>query len=125
MRLIFIETFFICMNKQICIISGIVSIIASGICLLFNWTISTGIIIGLLSSLIYFFLLNKTYKINEDGSISKGGIIAFFLRIIILALPLLIACLLPNIFNIFGAFGGVMLFRFVMIIFFLKEKGGM
>ena len=113
------------MNKTICITSGIVCLIASLVCLFFNWKISTGIIIGLISSLVYFLLLNKTFKVKEDGSFSKGGIIAFLLRIVILALPLLIACLLPNIFNIFGAFAGILLFRIVMIVFFFREKGEM
>ena len=112
-------------NKQIYIYSGILGIIACAICWYFNWRISTGILIGLISSFIYFYLINNSFKLKEDGSISKGGVIGFILRIVVIALPLLIACLLPDYFNIFGAFGGVMLFRFVMIFYFLKQKGEM
>lgn len=114
---------FISMNKQIYIISGLLAVIASIICLFFNWRFSTGIIIGVLSSFIYFYLLNGSFKINEDGSIGKGGIIKFIIRICIIALPLLISFLLPDYFNIFGAFAGVMIFRIVMIAFFFKKKG--
>lgn len=111
------------MNKQIYLYSGIISVIASIICAFFNWTISTGVIIGALSSFVYFYILNMNFKINEDGNISKGGVLGYFIRLIVLALPLLIACLLPNVFNIFGAFAGIMLFRIVMIIMFFTKKG--
>lgn len=112
------------MNKKIYLYSGILSVIASVICAFFNWRISTGIIIGTICSFGYFYLLNENFKIGEDGNISKGGVLGYFLRIALIALPLLISCLLPNVFNIFGAFGGVMLFRIVMIIIFFNEKGG-
>lgn len=111
------------MNRKIYLYSGILSIIASVICAYFNWRISTGIIIGVICSFLYFYVLNENFKIDENGKISKGGIFGYFIRIALLALPLLVACLFANIFNIFGAFGGVMLFRIVMIIMFFIEKG--
>lgn len=113
------------MNKNIYLYSGILAVIVSLICAYFNWRISTGIIIGVLCSFVYFYTLNESFKINEDGSVSKGGLLGFFIRIVLIAFPLLVACLFPNIFNIFGAFGGVMLFRIVMIFYFFKEKGEM
>ena len=114
---------FVFMGKEVYIVSSIVGIVTSLICLFFDWKISTGIIIGLISSLIYFFILSKTFKLNDDGSINKGNALLFIVRIFVIALPLLIACLLPDVFNIFGAFGGVMLFRFVMMFYFFKKKG--
>lgn len=114
---------FISMNKQIYMFSSIFGLLISVICLFFNWKISTGIIIGILSSFIYFYLLNGSFKINEDGSIDKGGIVKYFIRIIVIALPLFLSYILPEYFNIFGAFAGVMIFRIVMIIFFFKKKG--
>ena len=42
------------------------------------------------------------FKIKEDGTISKGSALGFIIRILVIALPLLIACLFPNVFNIFG-----------------------
>lgn len=111
------------MNKQIYLYSGIISIVASIVCAFFNYRISLGIIIGALSSFLYFYILNMNFKISEDGNISKGGILGYLVRLIVLALPLLIACLLPNIFNIFGAFAGIMLFRIVMMFMFFKTKG--
>ncbi|MBQ0036844.1 MAG: ATP synthase subunit I [Firmicutes bacterium] len=112
------------MNKNIYLYSGILGLLASVICGFFNWCISSGIIIGLLSSYLYFYLLNMQFQF-KDGEIKKGGILGFGIRIIVLALPLLIACLLPNYFNIFGAFGGVMVFRIIMMIMFFKQKGEM
>lgn len=111
------------MKKEIYLYSGIITIVASLICIYFDWRISSGIIIGALSSFLYFYILNMNFKINEDGNISKGGILGYFIRILVLAIPLLIACLMPNVFNIFGAFAGVMLFRIVMIVMFLIKKG--
>ena len=113
---------FNCMNKQIYLYSGILGIIASVICAFFNWRISTGVLIGVICSYLYFYLLNIQFNF-KDGKVSKGGILGFGIRILVIALPLLIACLLPNYFNIFGAFGGVMLFRFVMMYIFFKQKG--
>lgn len=111
-------------NKQIYFYSGIIATIACVICGYFNWKISLGIAIGVLSSFVYFFVLNLTFKI-EDGKMSKGGIFGFFFRIIIIAFPLLVSCLFPQYFNIFGAFGGVMLFRIVMMVMFFKQREDM
>ena len=111
------------MNKTIYLYSGIISIVTSAVCAFFNYRISLGIIIGALSSFVYFYILNMNFKINEDGNISKGGILGYVVRLIVLALPLLVSCLLPNVFNIFGAFAGIMLFRIIMIIIFFKTKG--
>ena len=111
------------MNKKIYLFSGILAIIASIACVYFNWRISTGIIIGIICSYGYFYLLNKSLNVKEDGSISKGGVIGFLVRILLIALPLAISVLLPEYFNIFGAFAGVMIFRIIMIIYFFKQKG--
>ena len=113
------------MNKKIYLYSGIFGIVASIIAYFFNWRVSTGVIIGVLFSYLYFIILNMNFKIKEDGTISKGSALGFIIRILVIALPLLIACLFPNVFNIFGAFAGVMLFRIVMIILFFIEKGEM
>ena len=110
-------------NKQIYLYSGVLAIIASVVCAYFNWRISTGIIIGIICSYGYFYLLNKSLNVKEDGSISKGGVIGFLVRILLIALPLAISVLLPEYFNIFGAFAGVMIFRIIMIIYFFKQKG--
>lgn len=117
-----VMSLFISMNKEIYLYSSIIGVFASIVCAFFNWRISTGILIGMLSSYLYFYLLNLQFKV-VDGKISKGGIIGYFLRIIVLALPLLLACLLPNYFNIFGAFGGIMAFRIIMMIIYFKQKG--
>ena len=117
-----VMSLFISMNKEIYLYSSIIGVLASIVCAFFNWRISTGILIGMLSSYLYFYLLNLQFKV-VDGKISKGGIIGYFLRIIVLALPLLLACLLPNYFNIFGAFGGIMAFRIIMMIIYFKQKG--
>lgn len=111
------------MKKEIYLYSGIISVVASLICLFFDWRISSGIMIGVLSSFLYFYILNINFKINEDGNISKGGVFGYFARILVLAVPLLIACLLPDIFNIFGAFAGVMVFRIIMMFMFFIRKG--
>ena len=112
------------MNKKVYIYSGILAALASLICLYFDYRISTGIVIGLLSSYLYFYILNMQFKI-EDGKMNKGGVLGYFIRIAVIALPLLLACLMPQYFNIFGAFGGVMLFRVVMMVMFILQKGDM
>ena len=110
------------MNKQIYIFSSIVSVIASLVCIFFDWRISTGIILGTISSFLYFYLLNKFVKVSMEGNVSKGSVVFSILRIFILALPLAVAYFLPTVFNFFGAFAGVMIFRLIMIIIFFKNK---
>ena len=114
---------FIFMKKEVYLYSLIVCLLASVVAAFFNWRISTGIIIGAVSSVIYLLLLNATFKI-KDGKISKGGVVGFFARILVLALPLLIACLLPNYFNVFAVFGAIMVFRIIMMIMFFRTKEG-
>lgn len=111
------------MKKDLFIISAILGIIASAIGMIFKLNIGLGILLGTIFSLLYFYLLNVSYKTNEDGTLYRGSIVSYFLRLIVIAIPLLVSCLLPDIFNIFASFGGIMLFRIIMIISFFKQKG--
>lgn len=111
------------MKKELLITSSIVGVLASIVCLFFKWQYAISVLMGLAFSFLYFYLLTSSFKINENGEISKGSFIGWLLRIIVLAIPLLISCLLPNVFNIFATFGGIMIFRVVMMIFFYRQKG--
>lgn len=111
------------MKKNLFIVSGILGIIASAIGVFFALNIGLGILLGTVFSLLYFYLLNISYKVDENGNLSRGSGLGYLLRMIVIAVPLLLSCLLPNIFNVFAAFGGIMLFRIIMFITFFKEKG--
>lgn len=111
------------MKKNLFVICAIVSLLVSIVCYFIKWQIATGIILGTLFSLLYFFVLNLSFKMNADGTINRGSALLGILRLFIIAMPLFIAFMLPEVFNIFGAFAGVMIFRIIMMIAFFIEKG--
>lgn len=111
------------MKKDLFIICGIVSLLVSIVCYFINWKIATGIILGTAFSLLYFYVLNLSFKMNEDGTLNRGSALLGVVRILIIAMPLFIAFMLPNVFNFFGAFAGVMIFRIIMMIVFFIKKG--
>ncbi|MBR2802132.1 MAG: hypothetical protein IKE21_06030 [Erysipelotrichaceae bacterium] len=92
-------------------------------------TVSAGIILGLAFYGVYLLLLTfSVSRMLEDRS-SEGSayVLLYVLRILLLGLPLLCGALFPDIFNIFGAFGAILLNKIVTVILYgvIGKKGNL
>ena len=112
------------MSPKVVRYSIVAALVLSIIFIFIDTRVTAGILLGSIFSYIYLYLLHKSYDnlLNKDIS-KKSMFFKVMLRMMVLVVPLLISCLLPQIFNIFGAFAGLILFKFVMYAdSFIKRK---
>ncbi len=114
------------MPKKVIIYAGITIAVLSLAFYFVNWTISTGLIVGYLFSLIYIGVLTLSVKLITSEN--PGGlliVIGSLIRMVILALPLLYAGLMPQYLSIYGVFAGLLMFKLWMYLTMLFNKGGL
>jgi len=110
------------MDKKVYKITSLLAISLGLISLFINYQFALGVILGYVFSMIYLFTLEKSYaNLNSDYEINFFHYLLVIVRYILLALPMLIACLLPQVFNVFGAFVGLILFKVSLLI--IAKKG--
>lgn len=93
----------------------IISIIAA-VFLFLDFRVSLGMFLGLLSFYLYLNIMTFNMTSLLNGRKASKGILVLvhILDLLILILPLLLASLLPNLFNIFGVFTGLMINRILL-----------
>ncbi len=113
------------MDKKIRSLSVAITIVLSIIFAFINKTVSAGMIVGCIASMLYIQLLtigmNKT--INQQQSSTKM-VIAKLFRLSIIIVSMLIAMIIPEKVNIFGVFFGLMVFKIRLLILALSRKEG-
>ncbi len=113
------------MDKNVKVLSVIITIVFSIIFACINKAVSAGVILGCLVSLLYIQLL--TINMNEtlvEQQSSTKLIISKLFRLSIIIISMLIAMIIPEKINIFGVFFGLMIFKISLLILALKRKGG-
>ncbi|MGI6582167.1 MAG: ATP synthase subunit I [Erysipelotrichaceae bacterium] len=113
------------MDKNVKVLSVIITIVFSIIFAFINKAVSAGVILGCLVSLLYIQLL--TINMNEtlvEQQSSTKLIISKLFRLSIIIISMLIAMIIPEKINIFGVFFGLMIFKISLLILALKRKGG-
>ncbi|HQA84760.1 MAG: hypothetical protein GX935_03560 [Erysipelotrichia bacterium] len=113
------------MDKNVKVLSVIITIVFSIIFAFINKAVSAGVILGCLISLLYIQLL--TINMNEtlvEQQSSTKLIISKLFRLSIIIISMLIAMIIPEKINIFGVFFGLMIFKISLLILALKRKGG-
>jgi hypothetical protein len=113
------------MDKNVKVLSVIITIVFSIIFAFINKAVSAGVILGCLVSLLYIQLL--TINMNEtlvEQQSSTKLIVSKLFRLSIIIISMLIAMIIPEKINIFGVFFGLMIFKIILLILALKRKGG-
>ena len=113
------------MDKNVKVLSVIITIVFSIIFAFINKAVSAGVILGCLISLLYIQLL--TINMNEtlvEQQSSTKLIISKLFRLSIIIISMLIAMIIPEKINIFGVFFVLMIFKISLLILALKRKGG-
>ena len=112
------------MRKQAISIALVVSglIVLTGV--FTDWRIASGYVFGaMISALLYWRTTMFCDQVLDQQAAGKIGLIGPFLfRYLLMALPLLIAALAPEVFNIFAAAGGLFLMKFVLILDSVLER---
>lgn len=109
------------MNKDQLLRNSAVAIVVSVVFLFFDKKISTGILLGFLFACLYWKMLADNIDQVIDGGRSTKAAQAG--RMVVLAAPMLIACLFPEKFNVFGSFFGLMIPKLTLYILSFFRKG--
>ena len=93
--------------------------------LILNWRVATGIILGYAFSFIYGKLLEKRFALMfENLETSKSNVvIGTIISFLLLATPLLIAFLLPGLFNFLGVAFGLLYRKYFLYLEAFRKKG--
>lgn len=113
------------MDKNVKVLSVIITIVFSIIFAFINKAVSAGVILGCLVSLLYIQLL--TINMNEtlvEQQSSTKLIISKLFRLSIIIISMLIAMVIPEKVNIFGVFFGLMIFKLSLLFLAIKRKEG-
>ena len=83
-----------------------------------DWRVSAGIALGLVCFSLYFLILNASYRgLTESGNVNGLlMILATIIRLDLMAMPLLAGFLFPQYVNVWGCFGGFMVFKIASVI---------
>lgn len=113
------------MDKRVIIYAGITIALLSFVSYFINWTISTGLIVGYLFSLLYLAVLTLAVKMMSFEKPNNLFIVtSSLIRMVILAFPLLLGGLYPECLNIYGVFVGLLMFKIWLYLTMLIHKGG-
>ncbi len=105
-------------------ISSVVVAILAVVFLFFDRSVSFGLLLGQLFYFLYLVVLTRMVDAvleTAAGGISKVSL-GFVLRIVLLALPMVIAALFPEIFNLFAVFGSMFLNRVMLLILYARGE---
>ena len=105
-------------------VSALTATILAVIMYFIDFRISTGIIFGYLASTFHLYLIT----VSMDKMLQKRQVNVFLvllgsmLRYVIIALPLVIALIFPQYFNIFAVASGFILYKVVLLVFAVFYK---
>ena len=106
------------------IVSSVIVVLLAIVFLFFNRTVSLGLLLGQFFYILYLLLLTKMVDAvlaAANGAKSKVSL-GFIVRIALLALPMVIAVLYPEVFNLFAVFGSMFLNRVMLLILYARGE---
>ncbi|MEG0240576.1 hypothetical protein [Anaerorhabdus sp.] len=105
--------------KPTMVLSGIIMVVG----LFFNYRFSLGVLLGTSVSVLHLMRLEGNITQGLDSKKKLGGWIFMFLTdLIMLAIPLMLAVMLPQIFDLIGAAVGLLLNKFVIYGMNIRRK---
>ncbi len=116
------------MERKVLKQSNIVGLSLAVMFLPFEWSVSSGIVLGLSVFNIYYFLLSESISQQlRMGQQSSLMWLSMILRLMILVSAPVIGWIFPEIFNFYGTLFGVLGYKLVVYVrelIQLRKKGG-
>lgn len=114
------------MRKRSWRISLCIMLIVAAAALVVDWRISSGFLLGcFVSVLLYLRTVAFCNAVLENGRTTKTFIFSRFMSsYALMAIPLLLAAVLPQYFNLFAAAAGLLLIKVTLIFDSLLERRG-
>ena len=111
-------------HKRIYRISLVLVLIAAAVSLPIDRTVSMGLLLGIALYFLYLQVLSRTVTAQLEAAVTGRGAIpmGFFLRMAVLAAPLLIAAFNQDRFNILAAFAPLFINHIVTFVLYAREE---
>ncbi|SJZ39697.1 ATP synthase subunit I [Anaerorhabdus furcosa] len=105
--------------KPTLILCGVVMVIG----LFFGYRFSLGVLVGTIISILHLYRLERNITLGLENKKKIGGWIFMFLTdLILLAIPLMLAVVLPQFFDFIGAAVGLLLNKVIIYSMNLRRK---
>ena len=112
------------MKGKILRTTGICGLLLAAVFCVINWRISAGIILGMVCFVLYYLILNESFRDLTEVSSSDAFmmILASIARLALMAVPLLAGILMSQYFNIWGCLAGFTAFKIAAVFEAVKDS---
>lgn len=112
------------MDKKILDISTKGGLLIAILLVVVDYRITLGMILGLVFYRLYYMLLTMSIddQIDIPSEVKVRSIGAAILRLLLLAFPMLVCFVIPEVFNIWGVFFGLMAFKITVYIYSITNR---
>ena len=101
----------------------VVLIVITALVAIYDWRISTGIILGYLFALLHWRFLNYRFSSLDPKGVKLRVYLGMVITLLIFACPILIAMLFPQFVHFFGVFIGLMYQKYFAYVQAFRNKG--
>lgn len=112
------------MDKKILNMSTKGGLLIAILLVVIDYRITCGMILGLICYRLYYILLTMSIEdqIDVPSEVKARNIGAVALRLLLLAFPLLVSFVIPELFNVWGAFLGLLAFKITVYAYSIIHK---
>lgn len=103
--------------------SNIALIVVTAVAAIIDWRVAIGIILGYLFSLVHSWVLKLRFGSLNPTRVKLGAYLGVLFGLIVLAIPMLIAMLLPQFVHFFGVFIGLVYQKYTLYVQAIRNKG--
>lgn len=103
----------------------ILTILISLVTVIFNWRWTTGFLAGTAMCILLYYRTDTYWSDILDSGTTKGSryMFHFAINFLLMALPMVLAALFPQIMNIFAAALGLLMIKITVTVEVLLPKG--
>ena len=104
--------------------SIVIAVVGAIISLIFDYRISIGIVVGMLSSILNYLIMSAQMTMilaNQKFNVISYTIV-YLIRFSLLFIPVLLAVLRPDRCNVWAVFGSLFIFKVVMYVESFRKK---
>ena len=111
-------------HRKVFRVSLAIVLVAAAVFLPFDRSVAGGLMLGISLYYVYLLILTKTVTLQLEAALDnrRSFIVGYLPRIIVLALPLIIAAKYPQSFNIYAAFAPLFINHVVTYLLYSRKE---
>ncbi len=112
------------MDRKILNMSTIGGLLTAILLVVADYRITAGIILGLAFFRLYYLLLTMNFDdlLEYSSDVKMRNLGSKTIRMLVLALPLIVSLVIPEVFNVWGVFAGLLAFKITLYLYSIVNK---